>query len=502
MGRSPISGTKGLYKNHTRGCGNRGGKPTKCDCPWSAKYKHAQVSLSKWTGKSIDPRVKGPADAAVARLIVAVDSGVFRREGEKASIATDQTMAGLIRDYKREWIERRGLSQSVYPMLDVIERGLGAYPLSYLVGDDGPALIEKWLNEQHDERGWSNATWNHYRDTLSTLFNRARKWRQVKAANPIEFIDPMVVERDAPNTVRIEEEAEARLFVACARLDEVQVRRNRTSLTWELVNQIRARAVAGVSQKEIAADVKVSEATISEVVRGRTWNPDRASEYSRGREMYRRLAAAFDLGLRRTEMLDLTLAMVDFDPAVVEIDGVSQEVLVIKLPARMTKGGKRTGQPEYVYAGTTRIKDVLRERRNALAKNPPERQYAFGLEDGSREASFDRSAKRLFELAGLRWDRHAGVIWHTVRHEYVSRTLENTGDPVVAQAMARHKDGKTTQGYMHARPTRLLQAAVGLDRAIAKPTSSSEKEQAAGSAAPASIVTSRLRRAHNRGNHT
>ena len=62
----------------------------------------------------------------------------------------------------------------------------------------------------------------------------------------------------------------------------------------------------------------------------------------------------------------------------------------------------------------------------------------------------------------------AGLVWHTLRHEYVSRTLENTGDPVVAQAMARHKDVRTTQGYLRARPTRLLEAALKLERAPKK----------------------------------
>jgi hypothetical protein len=46
----------------------------------------------------------------------------------------------------------------------------------------------------------------------------------------------------------------------------------------------------------------------------------------------------------------------------------------------------------------------------------------------------------------------------------VSRNIENTGDPVVTQKLARHKDNRTTQGYMHARETRVLASAVKLDR--------------------------------------
>ena len=72
--------------------------------------------------------------------------------------------------------------------------------------------------------------------------------------------------------------------------------------------------------------------------------------------------------------------------------------------------------------------------------------------------------RELFELAGLKWGRDKGLVWHTVRHEFCSRTAENTGDPVVAQELARHKDLRTTQGYLHPRLSRVLAAATRLDR--------------------------------------
>jgi integrase len=50
------------------------------------------------------------------------------------------------------------------------------------------------------------------------------------------------------------------------------------------------------------------------------------------------------------------------------------------------------------------------------------------------------------------------------RHEFVSRHAENTGDPILTQHLARHKDLRTTQGYFHARQSRLLKAAVRLER--------------------------------------
>ena len=71
----------------------------------------------------------------------------------------------------------------------------------------------------------------------------------------------------------------------------------------------------------------------------------------------------------------------------------------------------------------------------------------------------------LFTLAGLDWGRTKGIVWHTLRHEFTSRVLEQAdGDPVVAQKMARHKDLRTTQDYMHARDKRLMATASRLGR--------------------------------------
>lgn len=76
-------------------------------------------------------------------------------------------------------------------------------------------------------------------------------------------------------------------------------------------------------------------------------------------------------------------------------------------------------------------------------------QVTFGTASGFRQQHFEWH--RLFKLAGLSLGRDKGVVWHSLRHEFCSRTAENTGDPVIAQELARHKDLRTTQGYLHAR---------------------------------------------------
>ena len=88
----------------------------------------------------------------------------------------------------------------------------------------------------------------------------------------------------------------------------------------------------------------------------------------------------------------------------------------------------------------------------------------FGAEDGRPIKSFKKMWRELFKLAKLDFGRKKGLVWHTTRHEFVSRHAENTGDPVLTQQLARHKDLRTTQGYFHARQSRLLNAAVRLNR--------------------------------------
>jgi integrase len=104
-----------------------------------------------------------------------------------------------------------------------------------------------------------------------------------------------------------------------------------------------------------------------------------------------------------------------------------------------------------------------RAKRRFASKRNPE-AYVFGTESGKPVKAFKRMWRELFKLAGLDYGRSKGLTWHTIRHEFVSRNIENTGDPVVTQRLARHKDGRTTQGYMHARESRVMAAVVRLNQ--------------------------------------
>jgi integrase len=258
--------------------------------------------------------------------------------------------------------------------------------------------------------------------------------------------------------VRVEENVEDRLFAACDRLDEVKAPPFAV-LDWDRAAQIRARAAAGEPQLAIAAAFGLSKSLCCAVIRGSGWNEARRHPYRKGKLMRLRLMMAFDTGARREETLRIQLKHIEFDPITVTIDGEPRDVLVIEV---QSKGEKFTGEKERVYVGTQRLITALRERRDELQNNRD--AYVFGTASGFRQQDFHNVWHRLFKLAGLDFGRHNGLVWHTLRHEFCSRTAENTGDPVVAQELARHKDLRTTQGYLHARRARVLAGAVSLDR--------------------------------------
>jgi integrase len=418
------------------------------------------ASLARWSGEEVDPRTKGKAAEVLTRLKAAVDAKRYQAEGESRSLGSGQRF----REFVREWIkhhatERHLTANSMGAMLDVLVEKFGDWTLDQLEQDR--IAIERWLNAAQKERKWKDNTWNKYRGMLHRLFQRAVEWGYMKT-NPVTFIKNKVG-TNSRTEVRLLEDPEERLLAACDRLDEAQHHRRRAKLNWQQVREIRARAKAGESQKALAEGFKVSATTVSQVVSDAIWKAD-APTGTCGREMRRRLIAAVDLGVRVTELLSITLPMIKPVPERFERDGKTYEVFVISLPAPVTKGGKTTGKVEDVYAGTERLKQELTRRRFQLRGNPPDKQYVFGREDGSRIKRFDDTWHRLFGLAGLDWGRKKGLVWHTLRHEFCSRMVERSGDPVVAQRLARHKDLRTTMTYMHARPENLLAAAVGLSR--------------------------------------
>jgi integrase len=449
------SGVRNLYKKHSAVCRNR--DPLKCECPWYGKYKHVNVNLANWSGQHVDPRRRQHAVVVLNRLRAAVDEHFFRPDGDYDVLGSKQTLRSFIVEWREHYAKVHDLDfTSLTSMLRAIDREFGSYTLEYL--ENASLQIERWLNERGRERRWAGNTWNRYYQMFNSLFVRAIKWKNGTVVRM--RVNPMAsIERRTGCKrrfrVRLEERIEDRLFAACDRLDDVPPS-SWTKLDWNKAEEIRRRAAAGEPQLAIAADFKISQSLCCEVIAGLVWNP--ATRVRRQGTMMRlRLMVALDTGVRREEMMKIQIKHIDFNPVTVTIDGQARHVLVIEV---QSKGEKFTGEKERVYAGTERLIAALRARRDALQNNPD--AYVFGTASGFRQELFEWH--RLFKLAGISLGRDKGVVWHTLRHEFCSRTAENTGDPVVAQELARHKDLRTTQGYLHARRARVLAGAVSLDR--------------------------------------
>ena len=155
-------------------------------------------------------------------------------------------------------------------------------------------------------------------------------------------------------------------------------------------------------------------------------------------EMKRRLIGAIDLGLREGEMLKVQVKHVDY------------QTWRVTLPPENTKGGASTDRAEAVYAMTPRVQKVLEERRSLGAD-----RFVFGSESGAYVASFDKGWRELFKHAGLPVGRKGGLIWHDLRHEFVSHLVDEGGAIHEVKEAARHKDIRTTERYMTAKEERL-----------------------------------------------
>ena len=187
---------------------------------------------------------------------------------------------------------------------------------------------------------------------------------------------------------------------------------------------------------------------------------------TKGTEMRRRLIAAFDGGLRGGEMLKIKLEHVNWRLVpFTKADGARGQGYEITLPPEITKGGKTTGESQTVFAGTPRFLQMLEARRFALKNNKPSRQFVFGTEEGEYQKGFRRLWRELFTLAKLDWGRDKGLVWHTTRHEFISRVAEDTKDPVLTEEVARHRNLETTQAYFAVRRDRRYAAVAGLGRA-------------------------------------
>jgi len=287
--------------------------------------------------------------------------------------------------------------------------------------------------------------------------------------NPLDYFERKKVAKKTAKAgfrpPRLYEDVEDRLFAALEVLNRpLHLPNARAKLTMAIADEIRLQAASGTLQKVVAATFNVSPAVVCDIVSGKIWNPAKYVPTTKGDEMRRRLIGAFDGGLRAGEMMLVQLKHVNFRrPRIfIDDDGQRIELYEIELPPAITKGGKTTNETQYVLVGTDRFKLMLDQRRTQVKNNPE--AYVFGTEAGAYQKSFRKQWNKLFRAASLDYGRDKGLVWHTARHEFISRTAENTKDPVLTQEIARLKDLETARIYIHTRDDRKLAAAIGLNR--------------------------------------
>ncbi|MPY89599.1 MAG: tyrosine-type recombinase/integrase [Luteitalea sp.] len=452
MPRVNASGIDGLSKRHRVGCDSKD-NPTQCDCPWYAQYQGSEIQLAKWARQPVNPRDRRAAEAMLWRFRIAVDDGKFTQRTRKKlqtpkpdnPVKPPRTLGDVVDRYTahREdaggWADRSGHARHVAS----IKHWLGDVALDGLNAD----TITRWFRVESRTRRWSPKTWNYYHSTLSSFcrFALDRGWI---ASNPMVLVATKTA-RKPKEPERLEDNAEQRLLDACDLLDKPEERVTRATLTQTQANHIRLRVAAGEPQITIAREMNVSASTVCEIVKGRIWNPFERKRSTKGKEMRRRVLAAIRTGARAGEMLRITLPMIDFsDPEcfVVTLDDTKGEKL-----------SRQTVDVERLYVTCAELRRELLARREALKDNPPYRQYVFGREDGRRVKSF--SWHPVFKLAGIPYGRNVGLVWHSLRHEAISRYAEHTPNTFEVKELARHKDVRTTERYCHARKARLKEVA-------------------------------------------
>ena len=345
MPQGAASKIKGLHKNHNRACRNRRGDPTNCDCPWYGKHKRIYKSLSAWSGQEINPRKKKHAEEVLVRFKAAIDSRRYAPDGEQPYVGTGQRFSDFVTEWKTHYAEEYGLSSnSLDSMLGVLEEGFGTWTLEQLAG--ASLQIERWLNKTQKERNWSDNTWNRYYELLSTVFNRATRWKTNgvprMAQNPMPAIERKVGTK-RKFRVRIEESPEDKLFAACDALNRPQHRPHSQLLTWHKVDEIRKRVAAGEKQTKVAERFGISTGLCCQIVKGDIWNPTKYKCGTKGDQMRLRLMMAMDTGVRREEMMLIQLKHINFKSTTVMIEGERRHLLVMEVQSKGEKDDGREG---------------------------------------------------------------------------------------------------------------------------------------------------------------
>jgi hypothetical protein len=196
----------------------------------------------------------------------------------RASLASaldkPSTEGMTIADFIDQWyiplyvnVEPLRAARAVRSNCAVLRRLIGQHHLKALEGKDPVDVVKRAYS------GHALSTRNRMLSRVRHMTNwaRGRDSLGVKTSpfhrDGIRISVKQEVQRDR----RMSEVEERALLDACVKLDEPSFH---STLTWEDVNAIRARAVRGEAQVSIASDYGTSSGLCSQIVCNRIWNPD------------------------------------------------------------------------------------------------------------------------------------------------------------------------------------------------------------------------------------
>lgn len=337
-----------------------------CPCPWLGRYLHVRrVNLQKWSGIPKGDFNKTKAKEVLKELQAQVLARTFNERSRDSALGGEAISFGHALDTHQAAKERKGKTYATY--YAGWKQQFGSWDLVQL-SVSGATDIEDWLKKNKAEKKWSDVNTHRWCEYGSRFFNWAIKKKKWIRENPCDLVDDSVIGngKARKRKTRISPEHEAALLRVGPQLPD-----------WE-------------------------------------W-------------MRRWMIGALDVGVRRTELLNVKVKDVDF------------QNWIIRLPETKSQ------EPQCVHAQTERLQKILEQRRFL-----GDEAYVFGDDSGKRVSvdRFQRRWKRWFKAAGIPIGLKGGFVWHDFRHEFVSYLLDQGEKLHDVKDAARHADIATTMGYV------------------------------------------------------
>ena len=322
----------------------------------------------------------------------------------------------------------------------VLRRLIGELPLKALEGKDPVDVLKRAYS------GHALSTRNRMLSRVRHMTNwaRGRDTLDVKASPFHRSGVRISVKHEVQRDRRISDAEERALLGACTKLDEPSFH---SKLTWKEVNDIRARAAQGESQKSIGEEYGIGSALCSQIVRNRIWNPAMYVLLTCGQEMKDRIVGALETGCRQGEMQKVQNS---------DIDWHSHEVKIAKAHTKANVARRIPFDLE------GRLGEILGRRR--FVGGP--KGFVFGDATGAFVGDFNRLWREVKLIAnGVQpeYVKRGGYLtasckaklkeldlhWHDLRHECASRWLEGGLDVREIQILLGHAKLEITQRYLN-----------------------------------------------------